>query len=130
MKPLALSLLATLGISSIALAAEPATAPSPSDVADTGTTINPKTEEAKPEKPWALTGGFDYLTQYMFRGYNTVPSGLIIQPYIDFSYTIYDQNDLSIEPHVGLLGDFTEKSGPQQWEHFSEGYVIAVYRLV
>jgi hypothetical protein len=123
MKRLALSLAATLGISAAVFAAEPTTGPSPADVADTGTTINPKPDEAKPEKPWALTGGFDYLTQYMFRGYNTVPSGLIIQPYVDFSYTVYDQNEFSIAPHVGLWGDFTEKSGPREWEHFAEGDV-------
>lgn len=122
------SLLAAITLSTTTMAAaqetDSAPPPNPGNVTDTKT----GTDEAKPsetEKAWELTGGFDYLTQYLFRGYNTVPSGLIIQPYVDFAYTIYDKNDLSIVPHIGLWGDFTEKSGPHDWDKFAEGDVTA-----
>src|SRR5262245_49109792 len=82
-------------------------------------------DEEAPEKPWLVIGGFDYLTQYLYRGYNTVPSGLIVQPYFDFYYTVFDSGGLAISPHIGLWADFTEKSGPHDPKHFAEGDVNA-----
>jgi hypothetical protein len=123
MNRFAIPLLATLGLSLPMLAQEP----KPSE---TGQTTDTKTqieqaEQSESEKPWTLSGGVDYLTQYMYRGYNTVPSGLIIQPYVDFAYTVFSSDDFAITPHVGVWGDFTEKSGPHNPKHWAEGDITA-----
>src|SRR5215207_5371251 len=73
--------------------------------ADTGATAQPKEpaqlpEEATAAKPWTVEIAIDSLTQYFYRGYNVVSKGWIIQPAIDFSYTIYDAGGLTVTPHV------------------------------
>src|SRR5262245_24484958 len=65
----------------------------------------------EPEKPWAITLSADYLTQYFYRGYAVVTKGWIVQPAIDFSYTVYDQGGLSITPHVGGWFNIIEEKG-------------------
>jgi hypothetical protein len=93
---------------------------------DTGTAVDTKEPAQQPaetddeEKPWAIEITVDYLSQYFYRGYNVVPKGWIVQPNIDFSYTVYEAGDLSITPHVAGWFNLTEEKGPQSPEHLAE----------
>ena len=94
---------------------------------NTGTATNtqqpveqPETPAAEGEKPWAITLTADFLTQYFYRGYAVVTKGWIVQPAIDFSYTVYDQSSLSLTPHVGGWFNVTEEKGPSDPQHLAE----------
>ena len=100
---------------------------------DTGTAVDTKEPAQRPaepdaagddddadEKPWAVEITVDYLSQYFYRGYNVVPKGWIVQPNIDFSYTVYEAGDFSITPHVAGWFNLTEEKGPNSPEHLAE----------
>ena len=94
---------------------------------DTGTAINtqeaaeqPDTASAADEKPWTISITLDVPTQYFYRGYNVVSKGWIVQPGINFSYTVYDANGLTITPHVAGWFNLTEEKGPNDPQHFAE----------
>jgi hypothetical protein len=92
---------------------------------DTGTAIDTQqaaeqADEGTPEKPWTVQITLDFPTQYFYRGYNVVSKGWIAQPAIDFSYTVFDANGLTITPHVAGWFNLTEEKGPNSPEHLAE----------
>ena len=102
---------------------------------DTGTAVDTKEPARQPveadddddagEKPWAVAITVDSLSQYFYRGYNVVPKGWIVQPNIDFSYTVYDGDDFAITPHVAGWFDLTEEKGPGSPTHLAEADLFA-----
>ena len=93
---------------------------------DTGTGIDTKAAAQKSEAadaaetPWAVDITVDFLSQYFYRGYNVVSKGWIVQPAINFSYTVYDANGLTITPHVAGWFNLTEEKGPNDPQHLAE----------
>jgi len=92
---------------------------------DTGTAIDTQQaaeqpDEGTPEKPWTVGITVDFPTQYFYRGYNVVSKGWIAQPAIDFSYTVFDANGLTITPHVAGWFNLTEEKGPNSPQHLAE----------
>jgi hypothetical protein len=80
-------------------------------------------------KPWTISITVDYLSQYIYRGYTAVPSGWILQPGIDLSYTIHDRDGLTITPHVAGWFNFTEDKGPDSPSHFAEADLFAGFAV-
>lgn len=70
--------------------------------------------------PFSFTGGVDFRSQYFFRGYNFVSSGVIAQPYANLGYTIFENDQVKITPHAGVWMDFTEQKSPQPPQQFHE----------
>jgi hypothetical protein len=96
---------------------------------DTGTAIDTKEPAQRPEtdaeKPWAVDITVDVPSQYFYRGYNVVSKGWIVQPAIDFSYTVLDRDGLTITPHVAGWFNFTEEKGANEPQHFAEADLFA-----
>lgn len=77
-------------------------------------------EAAQPADPaLRVTGGVDVRDQYFFRGYNQ-SNGFILQPYFDVLYTVYEDENLAVTPHVGAWFNLTEQKGPEVPEHWNE----------
>jgi len=72
------------------------------------------------DSPWTVGGAVDFRDQYFFRGYNYTSSGLTVQPSIDVGLTVYERGDFSITPHGGGWFSFTEETGDDDPEHWSE----------
>jgi hypothetical protein len=91
---------------------------------DTGTAVDPQStaEQADvgEEKAWSLEITVDAVTQYFYRGYNVVSKGWILQPNVDFSYTVFDRDGLTITPHVAGWFSITEEKGPSEPERLAE----------
>ena len=91
---------------------------------DTGAAVDTQSTAAQAdvgeEKPWSLEITVDFLTQYFYRGYNVVSKGWIVQPNVDFSYTVFDRDGLTITPHVAGWFSITEEKGPSAPEHLAE----------
>ncbi len=70
-------------------------------------------EEAKPNTgALSLSGGVDYVTAYIFRGFEYQDAGLIYQPYAQLNIAAYSKDDFSITPYVGLWNSIHERSEP------------------
>ena len=81
------------------------------------------------ESPFHVTGGVDVRDQYFFRGYNQASSGVILQPYFDLLYTVYQRGDFAVTPHAGAWFSFTEEKGPEtpkNWQEFDALVGVAV----
>lgn len=67
----------------------------------------------------SLTAGADVVTEYWFRGIGQENSGLIVQPYFDVSFGLYDTDDLTLTGSVGqwnsLQDNNTESNGQGVW---------------
>lgn len=76
--------------------------------------------------PLTVSAGVDLQTKYIFRGFTTTAQGLILQPYAQLSYTVYDKNDLTIAPYIGTWNNITShpyaiKDGhTNNWRWWSE----------
>jgi hypothetical protein len=80
-----------------------------------------------PESPLRITGGLDVRSQYFFRGYNRISSGLAVQPYADIGYTVFDNGKVAITPHAGGWADIAEQKGPNPPVHINEfRYILGV----
>ena len=95
-------------------------------------------------KPWDLTINLDWQSHYMFRGYNYQSKGMILQPSAEFSYTVYDKNDVTITPYIGMWNNITDQKAPSDevrnwseadvyggvkvnWKNFEFGVVYTLY---
>lgn len=75
---------------------------------------------ANPQRPsFGVSGGLDYRDQYFFRGYHRA-SGSTLQPYFNLGYTLYDEGDFSVTPHLGAFFSLTEEKGPENPQHWNE----------
>jgi hypothetical protein len=87
-------------------------------------------DAANPEGgPFQVTGGVDVRDHYFFRGYNQNSSGVIVQPYFDLLYTVYEKGDFAVTPHVGAWFNLTEEKGPEtpkNWNEFDAIVGVAV----
>jgi len=73
-----------------------------------------------------ISAGVDLQSKYIFRGFTTTTQGLILQPYAQLAYTVYDKNDLTIAPYIGTWNNITShpyaiKDGhTNNWRWWSE----------
>ena len=78
-------------------------------------------EADEPHKPWAFDGGIDYVTAYMFRGYNIVDTGYIFQPYANVTrgFLLREDGSRSLDVYGGVWASISEEtpgnSGPRRW---------------
>lgn len=74
--------------------------------------------EDESSKPWSLEINLDWTSVYADRGYNTVNQGVIVQPSVEFDYTIVDQGGFTITPYVGSWHNITSErigDGSPRW---------------
>jgi hypothetical protein len=63
--------------------------------------------ECCPEpKRWIVTGGLDYATDYVFRGYRLQSGGLILQPFVTAAYAHHVSDDITLTPYLTLWQSF------------------------
>jgi hypothetical protein len=127
--------LATALCSALGAAASFAPTASAQEVADTpeyrsNRPYQSEVDAAKSEGgPFDVRGGIDVRDQYFYRGYNYASSGVILQPYFDLLYTVYEDEHLKVTPHVGAWFSFTEQKGPEtpkNWQEFDALLGVAV----
>ena len=77
-------------------------------------------EAANPQEPaFGVSGGVDVRDHYFFRGYDRA-TGFILQPYFNLDYTVYEEGDFSVTPHLGAFFSLTETKGPENPKHWNE----------
>ena len=93
------------------------------------TTATTDVSDAGSASPLAITGGIDFQSKYIFRGFATTNQGLIAQPYAQISYTVLDLssflgNELTVTPYAGTWNNITshpyqikpgQQSGDLHW---------------
>ena len=77
-----------------------------------------------------VSGGIDVRDQYFFRGYNLASSGGAFQPYFDLLYTVYEDGNFSVTPHVGAWFNFTQEKGPENPKNWNEIDALAGVAVV
>jgi hypothetical protein len=81
---------------------------------------------ATDSKPFALDVALDVPTNYYFRGYRNQTSGVTVQPSARFSYTVFNNNDLTVKPYVGSWNDLnSDTSGTKNWKAWNESDINA-----
>ena len=69
----------------------------------------------------SLLAGIDYATAYYYRGYNQEDTGLILQPYANIYFKLYEKDDQSVTAYVGTWNSWHSAStladpgGPGNW---------------
>lgn len=65
----------------------------------------------------SLSGGMDWTTAYIFRGYEVVDTGLVVQPFAQISVAAYEGEHLSITPFVGIWNSVQseKRAGNSNW---------------
>lgn len=97
-------------------------AQSPAKIAEEPT----KTGAVEAKSPLVISAGVDWQSKYIFRGFTTTENGLIVQPYAQVGYTVYDKNDLTVTPYIGTWENITShpyavKNGhTNNWRWLSE----------
>lgn len=89
-------------------------------------------EEAAPNTG-ALTfsGGMDFVTSYVFRGYEIQDTGFLAQPYFQLSAKMYESDAITISPYVGIwnsLQDNQKNAGDSNW-YESDIFAGVQYKL-
>ena len=88
----------------------------------TRTEVNEVARDEEEQKDWTFEGGVDVLTAYMFRGYNNVDTGYIVQPYLDVTRHFTLSEELSLDVYGGVWSNIAEDtpktSGPEHWNEF------------
>jgi hypothetical protein len=88
------------------------------------TTAVEKTPENK--SLFTLEGKVDTLSAYYYRGYNTIDSGLIIQPELTISLTTLGNEDIGFTPYITTWNNFVTDTryGSSGWKNFNETDLI------
>jgi hypothetical protein len=117
-----LTLALLLGLSPVTLAQTRDTLqPGPQREVGTQTEAN-KPEKEEPQKPWTFEGGIDWVSAYMFRGYNNVDTGYIFQPYLNVTRHFDLTDQFSLDLYGGVWANYAEHtpktSGPKHFNEF------------
>lgn len=113
----ALSAVLTLGLplATVARAAEPATEKPVTDPVPAAT----ETETEEAGGPWSFEARVDYVTAYMFRGYNNVDTGYIFQPSATVTHSTTVNDNFSFDVYGNVWASISEEtpgnSGPHRW---------------
>lgn len=67
--------------------------------------------------PFSLSAGVDYVTSYVFRGYELTDTGTIIQPFVQLNAKVHESDSLTITPYIGTWNSIQSdyEPGEGQW---------------
>ena len=75
---------------------------------------------ANPPRPdLRFSGGVDVRDNYFFRGYHRT-SGFILQPHFSVGYSVYEDDAVTVTPHVGMFFGLSDENGPENPKHWNE----------
>ena len=112
--------------STAALAVEPAPAPAAGgeDVGNVRRKVEGPEEKPGegPERPFSVEVVVEGKTAYLFRGYNVMDTGYIVQPEVTLSLRGAEWGPYSFAPYVGVWSNISETKGPDAspWSHWTE----------
>lgn len=76
-------------------------------------------EEAGPNTgAFSFSGGVDYTTTYMFRGYNLGDSGKIVQPYLTLKTETLTAGEFSFSPYIGTWNSFQDADNAGKLDNY------------
>jgi hypothetical protein len=109
MKRMIMSLVAAIALSATVFADSPRQEAPADNSPAKQLAPQPQAPVKEADKSWSFTGGIDFQSKYIFRGFTITKNGVIAQPYGQLSFKAYDQNDLTISPYIGTWNNVTSR---------------------
>jgi len=77
--------------------------------------------EEKTEAPVSIEGAINTTNAYVFRGYNYIDHGYLIQPELTLSLNGLKFGEVTVSPYLYVWTNISEVTGPSGfWDHFNE----------